>query len=211
MLPRVFDLFTQGEQTAHRAHSGLGIGLALARRIIEMHHGRIDARSDGPGSGSEFTIQMPLLDLGLELPAETRADFNRRTITGRRVLVVDDNADGAEMLAALVRAMGAEAETAGDGSDAIRRAATFAPDTIFLDIGMPGMDGYEACRRIRRESFGQGVVIVALTGWGQERDKQRATEAGFDAHFTKPVDPQKLERLLARPIPAPQNATSQPN
>ncbi len=207
MLPRVFDLFTQGEATAHRAQSGLGIGLALARRIVEMHDGRIDARSDGPGTGSEFVLRMPLLDRGIELPAPMQEYFDRRTINGRRVLVVDDNADGAEMLAMLVRAMGAEAETAAEGAEAIRRAATFTPDTIFLDIGMPGMDGYETCRRIRQESFGQGVLIVALTGWGQERDKQRAIEAGFDAHFTKPVDPQKLERLWTRSVPARESAT----
>ncbi len=209
MLPRVFDLFTQDEQTAHRAQSGLGIGLALARRIVEMHDGRIDARSDGPGAGSEFTLRIPLLDSGAGVPAEEHDNSDRRAIAGRRVLVVDDNADGAETLAILVRAMGAEAETAYGGLDAIHRIATFVPDTIVLDIGMPGMDGYEACRRIRRESLGQDVLIVALTGWGQEGDRQRATEAGFDAHFTKPVDPRKLERLLARPTLSSENAKSE--
>ena len=198
MLPRVFDLFIQGQQITHRGPDGLGIGLALARRIVEMHEGRIEARSDGPGAGSEFTIRMPVLGPEVQLPAEEPAGVERRAIK-RRVLVVDDNADGAEVLAALIRAMGCEVETAGNGLEAIQRASSFGPDTIFLDIGMPGMDGYETCRRIRQEPFGQIVTIVALTGWGQERDKQRAAEAGFNMHFTKPVDPLKLGRLLAGP------------
>jgi PAS domain S-box-containing protein len=196
MLPRVFDLFTQADQTRHRAQPGLGIGLALARWIVEMHEGRIDARSAGQGQGSEFTIRMPLLDPSAGLPREASRAVAVPAVN-RRVLVIDDNADAAEMLAALVRTMSGEAETADNGLDGIRRAAAFAPDLIFLDIGMPGMDGYETCRRMRREPFGQRAVIVALTGWGQERDKQRAAEAGFDAHLTKPADPMELQRLLA--------------
>lgn len=207
MLPRVFELFTQGEHTAQRAASGLGIGLALARRIVEMHDGQVGAHSDGPGTGSQFTIRMPVLDLRAEPTVDSEDGSERLSMTGRRVLVVDDNADAAEMLAILVRAMGARAETAGDGLEAIRRAETFAPDTIVLDIGMPGIDGYEACRRIRREAFGKDVFVIALTGWGQQRDKQRATAAGFDAHCTKPVDPQAFARLLAR---RPRQALSRP-
>ncbi|MDP3720132.1 MAG: MASE1 domain-containing protein [Acidobacteriota bacterium] len=206
MLPRVFDLFTQEEQTPRRAQSGLGIGLALARRIVEMHEGHLIARSEGPGAGSEFTIRMPVLGPDVQLPAEPPARTERRAIN-RRVLVVDDNADGAEVLAALIRAMGGEVETAGNGLEAIRRAGTFGPDTIFLDIGMPGMDGYETCRRIRQEPFGRNVTLVALTGWGQERDKQRAAAAGFNVHFTKPVDPLKLRQLLGDPIASPGSAT----
>lgn len=206
MLPRVFDLFTQEEQTSRRAQSGLGIGLALARRIVEMHEGHIMARSEGPGAGSEFTIRMPVLGPDVQLPAEPPARTERRAIN-RRVLVVDDNADGADVLAALIRAMGGEVETAGNGLEAIERARTFGPDTIFLDIGMPGMDGYETCRRIRQEPFGRTVTLVALTGWGQNRDKQRAAEAGFNVHFTKPVDPLKLRQLLADPIASPGSAT----
>jgi PAS domain S-box-containing protein len=194
MLPRVFDLFTQGEHTRHGAQSGLGIGLALARRIVEMHDGQIDARSDGAGTGSVFTIRLPLAFRAAEAPGSESP--TGESGVKRRVLVVDDNADAAEMLASLVRAIGGEAETAGNGLDGLQRASTFAPDVIFLDIGMPAMDGYETCRRIRREPFGEGALIVALTGWGQERDKRRAEEAGFDAHLTKPADPLDIQRLL---------------
>jgi signal transduction histidine kinase/integral membrane sensor domain MASE1/ActR/RegA family two-component response regulator len=197
MLPRVFELFTQAEHTGHRAQPGLGIGLALVRRIVEMHDGRIDAHSDGAGTGSRFTIRMPLLVHEAERPAEERREADRGVLT-RRVLIIDDNADAAEMMAALVSAMGGDAETASDGLDGIRRASAFAPDMIFLDIGMPVMDGYETCRRLRQEPFGRDVMIVALTGWGQERDKQRAAEAGFDAHLTKPADPAEIERLMSR-------------
>ena len=196
MLPLVFDLFTQAEPSTQRAQPGLGIGLALARRIVEMHDGRIDARSAGAGAGSEFIIRIPLLDAVVEPHEAGTAEVNVGTTT-RKVLVVDDNADAADMLAILVRMMGGEAETAGDGPAAIERAAQFAPEVILMDIGMPGMDGYETCRRIRQQPFGRGVLMVALTGWGQQRDKERAAEAGFDLHLTKPADPADIERLLS--------------
>jgi CheY-like chemotaxis protein len=194
MLPRIFELFTQGERHSPRAHGGLGIGLALARRIVEMHGGRIDARSDGHHRGSEFTIWMPLVERTFE-PQPTPGALER-PVLNRRVLIIDDNDDAAEMLAAIVRAMGGTAKTANNARDGIERVSDFAPDIILLDIGMSEMDGYEACRRIRQQPAGRTVTIVAVTGWGQERDKQRATEAGFDAHVTKPVDPAALERLL---------------
>ena len=200
MLPRVFELFTQAEQTGQRGQPGLGIGLALARRIVELHDGHIEAHSAGPGTGSQFTIRLPLLVVGDEAPAEARPDVDRGVVT-RRVLIIDDNADAAEMMALLVGAVGAHTETATDGPEGIRRAGVFAPDVIFLDIGMPVMDGYEVCRRIRQESFGQHVMIVALTGWGQERDKQRARDVGFDAHLTKPADPVEIQRLLSGGTP----------
>jgi len=196
MLPRVFELFTQAEQAGRRAQPGLGIGLALARRIVELHDGCIEAHSAGPGTGSRFTVRLPLLVPEPEAPAEQRRDVDRG-LAARRVLIIDDNEDAAEMMAILVGAMGAVAETAVDGLDGIARASAFAPDLIFLDIGMPVMDGYEVCRRIRQEPFGKYVVIVALTGWGQERDKQRAADAGFDAHLTKPADPAEIQRLMS--------------
>ncbi len=196
LLVRVFDLFTQGERRSDRPQAGLGIGLALARRIVEMHDGWLDARSDGPGRGSTFTVRLPVYSGGLDLPTPRRSAVNRSPIK-RRALVVDDNVDAAETLASLVRALGGEAETATNGLSGIQRAAAFAPDLIFLDVGMPEMDGYETCRRMRNEPFGKNAVIVAITGWGQERDRQRAVEAGFDTHLTKPADPLVLEHLLA--------------
>jgi PAS domain S-box-containing protein len=196
MLPRVFDLFSQGERSTHRPQAGLGIGLALARRLTEMHGGRIDARSAGPGCGSEFTISMPVLDAVAAL-SDGPPSAAARPEVKRRVLIVDDNADAADTLASLVRTLGGEARTAADGPSGIECASEFTPDVILLDIGMPGMDGYEACRRIRQERFGRRAFIVAITGWGQDGDKRRAAEAGFDAHLTKPADPVVLERLLA--------------
>src|SRR5688572_24628771 len=203
MLPRVFDLFSQGDRSAHRPQPGLGIGLALARRIVEMHGGRIDARSAGPGRGSEFTIHLPVLHGAEDSAGGRPSSVLMRHAVKQRVLVVDDNADAADTLAALVQALGGEARTATDGTGAIQCAIDFSPDVILLDIGMPGMDGYEACKRIRQHRFGRRAFIIAITGWGQEGDKLRATEAGFDAHLTKPADPAVLERLLAEATRTP--------
>lgn len=195
MLPRVFELFTQADQTGLRGESGLGIGLALARRIVELHDGHIEADSAGPGAGSRFTIRLPLLVTEVATRTEQRPEAEPG-VASRRVLVIDDNADAADMMAALLVTMGADVETAVDGGEGIRRASAFAPDLIFLDIGMPVMDGYEVCRRIRQEADARQVTIVALTGWGQEQDKQRAIDAGFDAHLTKPADPVEIRRLV---------------
>ncbi|MEO7190492.1 MAG: ATP-binding protein, partial [Vicinamibacterales bacterium] len=195
MLPRVFDLFMQGERPA-KPQAGLGIGLALARRIVEMHGGTLEGHSDGPGRGSEFTIRIPLLETVSGPSPDVPQPVERQSVEAR-VLIVDDNTDAAETLAALVSTLGGDVRTAADGQSGIDCASLFAPDLIFLDIGMATMDGYETCRRIRQEPFGQRASIVALTGWGQERDKHRAADAGFDAHLTKPVDPIVVERLLA--------------
>jgi PAS domain S-box-containing protein len=194
-LPRVFDFFVQGE-AAGRGKSGLGIGLALARQLTEMQGGTIEAHSDGPGCGSAFTIRIPVLtweSVGVPLPNEAPAP--QRSLD-RHVLIIDDNVDAADMLAALVQALGGRAETAYDGLDGVKRAADFRPDVILLDIGMPMMDGYETCRRLRAEPAGAAAIIVAVTGWGQSQDRERALASGFDAHLTKPADPRALQELL---------------
>ncbi len=191
MLPRVFDLFAQGEQSIERQHGGLGIGLALARRLVVMHDGRIDAASDGPGRGSVFTITLPVAAVSADAPAP-RARTRR---ISSRVLIVDDNDDAARTMAMLVQALGGTARTARDAAATLKAIDAFHPDVVFLDIGMPGTDGYEICRQIRQRS-GTHHMVVALTGWGHPADKQRAIEAGFDAHLTKPVDPAAFEALL---------------
>ena len=196
MLPRVFDLFTQSERSMHRPQAGLGIGLALAHRIVEMHGGRLEARSGGASCGSTFTIHMPVIDVVSDLSDSRPAAMSPPQVK-RRVLIVDDNIDAAETLASLVHTLGGEARTATDGASGIQCASVFTPDIILLDIGMPEMDGYETCKRIRQENFGKRMFIVALTGWGQDDDKRRAAVAGFDAHLTKPADPHALERLFA--------------
>ena len=199
LLPRVFDLFTQGERLDGRAAGGLGIGLALAKRIMELHGGTIEASSGGRGRGSTFTLRL-LVDRRLTAgPADVGGAPREpeRLLENRRVLVVDDNNDSVEMLAWLVRSYGGEVRTAHDGPAAVALARTFAPHVVLLDIGMPGMDGYEICEQIRSMEQGGRAFIVAITGWGQDRDKSRAVAAGFDAHITKPADPRVLEQLLA--------------
>jgi PAS domain S-box-containing protein len=194
MLPEIFTLFVQGDQGTSRQHGGLGIGLALARTLAQMHGGTIEAHSEGIGHGSTFVIRMPFISApGPLSPADATSPARQ---TSKRVLVVDDNADSAEMLVMLVRTWGGEAQAVFDGESAVRAASEFAPDIVLLDVGLPGIDGYETCRRIRAQ-HGAGMKIVAITGWGQEQDKQRAVEAGFDTHLTKPADPLVLESLLA--------------
>jgi signal transduction histidine kinase len=193
MLPRVFDLFTQDETTAYRSQTGMGIGLALARHLIELHGGSIQAQSDGPGRGSTFTVRVPVAHA---IPVAPVSPPVVAPCAGRRVLVVDDNAAGARAMKRLVTALGGECQVAHNGEDGLAGVREFRPDIVILDIGMPGLDGYETCRRIREE-FGSSLVVVALTGWGQERDKHQAIQAGFDVHLTKPADPMLLEGLLA--------------
>ena len=191
LLPRVFDLFTQGE--THSSQPGLGIGLALARRLVELHGGRLDARSEGHGRGSEFLIQLPLATTQSVSAIERRADEQRLE---RRILVIDDNEDAANATAMLVEEMGGEARVAYDGESALEMLEEYQPDVVLLDIGMRGLDGYETCQRIRRV-LGDRVLLVALTGFGQEQDKEKATRAGFDAHLTKPADGAALAGILA--------------
>ncbi len=193
-LPRIFDFFVQGD-TPGRGKSGLGIGLGLARQLMELHGGSIEAQSEGPGRGTTVTLRLPVLET---TPVQAGKDALRASspFTGRRVVVIDDNEDAADTLAALVAALGAEAATAYSGPDGLRAVADLRPDIVLLDIGMPDLDGYETCRRLRAEPFGQSAYIVALTGFGQVRDRERALADGFDAHLTKPADPRILQELL---------------
>ena len=195
MLPFIFDMFTQFPGHRDRSHGGLGIGLTLAKRLVELHGGMIEARSPGPGQGSSFTVTLPAASPSdaLELAADA---LPKRQVRPCRILVADDNPDAVEMLHLMLSLHGHEVAVASDGVVAVSIASSLRPQIAFLDIGMPRMDGYEAARRIR-DTLGPQVVLVALTGWGQDEDKRRSREAGFDHHLTKPPDPEVLERLIA--------------
>jgi PAS domain S-box-containing protein len=204
-LPHLFEMFSQIAPALERSQGGLGIGLWLVRGLVELHGGKIEARSGGPGKGSEFIVRLPALEVP-ELQ-ESREPAKDTQISGgrkRRILVVDDNRDAADSLAMMLQMMDHETCTAYDGLEATRAAATFRPEVVLLDIGLPKLNGYEAARHIRREPWGTGMALIALTGWGQEEDKRRALEAGFDHHLTKPVDAAALEKLLALIKPPPQ-------
>lgn len=198
MLPRVFEMFIQAEPSSERTHGGLGIGLALARRLVDMHGGEIVADSDGPGQGSTFTITMPLCDAPAARASLRQLDLPR---VACRVLIIDDNRDAANTMAMLLEELGGATRMAHDTASGLEAFEEYQPDIVFLDIGMPGIDGYEACRRMRQRPS-KAIVIVAVTGWGQAQDKQRALEAGFDAHLTKPVDLEALARILAANPPS---------
>jgi CheY-like chemotaxis protein len=195
LLPTVFDIFTQVDSHRERSQSGLGIGLSIVKRLVEMHGGSVRAASDGPGKGSEFTIRLPIATPSDSSPALEVAPAPPQP--GRRVLVVDDNHDAAATMAKVLRLMGNECQTAHDGLAALEVAAQFRPDVILLDIGMPHLDGYDTARRIRQQAWGQGVLLIALTGWGQDHDRQKSHDAGFDQHVVKPIGPAALRQLLA--------------
>ena len=193
---RIFELFTRAHPSEEIKTSGLGIGLALAKQLVELHGGDITVRSEGAGKGSEFTVRLPLVESlnptdGVPLDAPEHLGTSKR-----RVLVVDDNRDAAESLAMLLKLYGCSVEVALGGEAALGTLARFRPDIVLLDIGMPGMDGYATARHIRSNAAGSDLFLVALTGWGQDEDKRRAREAGFDEHLTKPVDPSLLGTLL---------------
>jgi PAS domain S-box-containing protein len=197
MLPRVFDLFTQVERESVRAQGGLGIGLALVRQLVGMHGGKVEAHSDGPGKGSEFVLQLPLTNRAAEASEGSAATKWRAGPAGTRVLVVDDNIDSAVTLATLLEILGYQTATAHDGGEAVRQAESFAPHVAVLDLGLPVMSGYDAARRIRSSAWGQDMLLVALSGWGQAVDRRKSAEAGFDHHFVKPVDLDALTQVLA--------------
>jgi CheY-like chemotaxis protein len=200
VLPHVFDPFVQGDRSYGRLQGGLGIGLTLARSIVVLHDGSIEALSGGLGQGSEFIVRLPLRQPDAAGPAVEPISPPTR-IAGRRILVVDDNVDAAESLGALLRCLGAEVTTVHDGTAALEALRTQEPAVAVLDIGMPGMDGYELARRVRSEPHGAELTLIALSGWGNDEDRQRSREAGIDHHLVKPVDLHVLEELLAREPP----------
>ncbi len=202
MLPRVFDLFWQVDRTLEKSQGGLGVGLTIVKRLVEMHGGTVEARSDGPGTGSEFVIRLPVAHPAAGAGSPDGGDAASRPAGRHRVLVVDDHADAAGSLGMMLQLMGHEVRTARDGLEGAETAAAWHPDAILLDIGMPRLNGYDACRRIREQPGGKDAFIVALTGWGQEEDKRRSQQAGFDGHLVKPVEPAALEKLLAGLKPA---------
>jgi signal transduction histidine kinase len=195
-LPHIFELFTQVHGGSERSHGGLGIGLALVRRLTEMHGGTVTAHSDGPGLGTEMTVRLPAL---VTQPMASQAAETEAVpiVPPRRVLVADDNIDAAESLAVQLQMAGHEVRVAHNGVEALAIAVEFGPDVALVDLGMPKLDGYETARQMRLSQWGQHTVLIALTGWGQEQDRRRAAEAGFDVHLVKPVSELDLFRALA--------------
>ncbi|HET7307166.1 MAG TPA: ATP-binding protein [Gammaproteobacteria bacterium] len=201
-LLRIFDMFSQVEDKHGRTRSGLGIGLTLVRQLVELHGGSVKAASEGPGKGSEFEVRLPrLADDDTANPPPPDAPPSRPT-SRHRALVVDDNHDVADSLGMMLELMECDVRIAYDGFSALDMVADFQPHVVFLDVGLPELDGYEIARRLRAQPGNDGIMLVALTGWGQEHHKERARQAGFDRHFVKPADPADIEKLLAEIRPA---------
>jgi CheY-like chemotaxis protein/anti-sigma regulatory factor (Ser/Thr protein kinase) len=196
LLPRVFDLFVQGDRSLDRSKGGLGIGLTLVRRLIEQHGGAVAVASEGAGKGSTFTVRLR----AVSRPADSQAPAPEpapRPAVARRVLVIEDNDDSRQMLGQLIRLLGHEVYEAVDGVSGVSSALELAPDLALVDLGLPGIDGYEVARRLREHPGGRHLRLVALTGYGLPEDRERARTAGFDLHLVKPVDPARIAELLA--------------
>ena len=196
MQDRIFEMFDQLDRPLEQGHKGLGIGLTLVKRLVEMHGGTVEVRSEGTNRGSEFRVRLPVLTKSAPHEPKTPYKNVAANTTRLSVLVVDDNTAAAKLLSSVIKMMGNEVRTANDGQQAIEVAAEFLPDVVLMDIGMPKMNGYEAAQHIRQQPWGEKMILVALTGWGQEEDKLRTKEAGFDHHLVKPADPSELRRLL---------------
>jgi signal transduction histidine kinase/integral membrane sensor domain MASE1/CheY-like chemotaxis protein len=198
LLPRIFDLFVQGDRALDRSRGGLGIGLTLVKRLVELHDGTVQAASDGPGTGSVFTISFPALAAPA---ARSRMEVAATSGPARRVALIEDNADARESLRVLLELYGHEVHEAADGPTGVELVLRLRPDVTFVDIGLPGVDGYEVAQRIRAAPHGQGLRLVALTGYGLPEDERHARQAGFDAHLTKPVHPTAMQRILQATLP----------
>jgi len=196
LLPQVFDLFTQAKRTLDRSQGGLGVGLTVVRKLVEMHGGTTEAHSSGLGQGSEFIVRLPVLRSPLRQTTVSSAERAQST-QAWRVLVVDDNIDSADSITSLLEASGHDVKVAYSAEKALEMAAEYQPEIMLLDIGLPEMDGYEVAKRLRQNLQLKDLRLIALTGYGQDSDRQRSREAGFDAHVIKPVDLQTLSELLA--------------
>jgi CheY-like chemotaxis protein len=195
-LDSIFEMFTQVDSSLERSQGGLGIGLTLVQRLVQLHGGSVKVRSAGEGRGSEFVVRLPRIVEGSRAEA-AELGAAPEPMHPRRILVVDDNLDAAASLAMLLQLSGNEIYTTHDGAGALEAAEQHRPEVILLDIGLPTMNGYEVCRRIRQQTWGKQIVLIALTGWGQEEDRRRSHEAGFDGHLVKPVDYAVLTTLLS--------------
>jgi signal transduction histidine kinase/ActR/RegA family two-component response regulator len=202
MLPRVFDMFVQVRRSASRAQGGLGVGLTLVKSLVERHGGTVEAYSEGLGRGSRFVVKIPAKVPASDPTARVESRPQTLLLKDRRALVVDDNHDSADSLAMLLRLMGAEVRVVYGGQDALDGLAAYAPTVMFVDIGMPEIDGYAVARRVRRHPSCSGILLIALTGWGQEEDRRRSYEAGFDHHLVKPASLEELERVLREALTA---------
>jgi CheY-like chemotaxis protein len=194
MLTRVFEIFTQVGGPSPQGGDGLGVGLTLVKRLIEMHGGSVTAESPGPGRGSTFTLRFPVANQPADGSSKTATTTPPKRL--RRILIVDDNRDAAESLAFLLRILGHEVRSVVSGEEALQVLNAFQSDVILLDLGMPGMTGYDLARRIRERPEGTAAVLVALSGWGQAEDRQRTKECGFNYHLVKPADLSDIERIL---------------
>jgi PAS domain S-box-containing protein len=201
-LPHVFEMFSQEKRALEHAQGGLGIGLALVKGLVELHRGSVEVCSDGPGLGSEFIVRLPCVQRSADTSLACREQPAKSLMAPtHRILVVDDNRDSVESMSIMLRLLGHDVYSARDGLEAVQAAASVLPDVVLLDIGLPNMNGYEAARQIRKHRWGENIVLIALTGWGQEEDRKQALDAGFDHHFTKPMDIAAIHSILLNSTP----------